>query len=155
MRKIFLILVFILGANVSFAQESVVVNEHESLAWEMSFDSAIKKSKAENKPILVFFTGSDWCPPCKMVDEKLFNTVKFKRYSAENLILYKADFPRNRDLVSSEAKKENNRLQYRYGINAFPTVVVVNGKGNVLGKKKGAYVPEYYYPFLADIVKKY
>lgn len=155
MKKIFLTLVVILAINTSFAQQSLTLNEHENLVWETSFDIAIQKSKIENKPVLVFFTGSDWCMPCKMVDEKLFNTAKFKGYSDDNLILYKADFPRNTDLVSQEAKKKNNKLQYRYGIDAFPTVVVVNAKGNVLGKKRGAYTPEYYYPFLENITRKY
>ncbi|MBE7693324.1 thioredoxin family protein [Tenacibaculum finnmarkense] len=155
MKKIFLTLVLILGAQISFAQEHTVAHQAESqkIQWESSFNTAIEKSKSENKPILVFFTGSDWCHPCKRVDKELFETMKFKNFSDGNLIFYKADFPRNRDLVSVAAKKENEELQYRYGINAFPTVVVVNSKGNVLGKKKGAYMAEYYYPFLTKIIK--
>ncbi|MBE7629717.1 thioredoxin family protein [Tenacibaculum piscium] len=158
MKKIGIILVFLLAVHTVSAQQSVVAHQeinqeaNQEVKWEQSFDTAIKKAKKENKPVLVFFTGSDWCPPCQTIDRELFNTDKFKGFSDEKLILYKADFPRNRDLVSSEAKKENNELQYRYGINAFPTVVVVNAKGNVLGKKKGAYMAAYYYPFLQSII---
>ncbi len=153
MRKIFLILVLLLGVKASFAQESVVAQEKEAIKWEMSFDEAIKRAKDENKPVLVFFTGSDWCPPCKQVDRELFHTNKFKEFSTKNLILYKADFPRNRYLVSSSAKKANRKLQFKYGINSFPTVVVMNADGDVLGKKKGAYMAASYYPFLEAILK--
>ncbi|MEX6626144.1 thioredoxin family protein [Tenacibaculum pacificus] len=150
MRNIFFILVFFLGVNTSFAQQSVLDG---NVKWEESFDSAIKKAKSEDKPLLLFFTGSDWCPPCQQVDRELFNTDKFKGFSDENLILYKADFPRNRDLVPLCTKQQNSKLQNRYGISAYPTVLVVNAKGNVLGKKKGAYMAEYYYPFLEKIIK--
>lgn len=147
MRKIFLILVLFLGVSVTFAQEKTAVK------WEISFDKAIKKAKKENKPVLVYFTGSDWCPPCKKIDKELFHAEKFQAFSDKNLILYKADFPRNRDLVSSETRASNKGLKSKYGVSAFPSMVVVNANGTVLGEKRGAYMTEYYYPFLEEIVK--
>lgn len=151
MRKILLILVLFFGVNVAFAQEHVVANEN--VKWEMSFKKAIKKAKKEKKPVLVFFTGSDWCPPCKRIERELIETDKFKGFSDKNLVLYKADFPRNRDLVTADARKENGELKFKYGISSFPTMLVVNADGNVLGEKRGAYMTEYYYPFLEEIVK--
>jgi len=154
MRNVTSILMFFLGSIVSFGQQTVVTKKKESVKWEMSFDKAVEKSKKENKPILIFFTGSDWCPPCKQIDRELFHTQKFEDFSERNLVLYKADFPRNRYLVSSDVKKVNSKLQYEYRISAFPTVVVINAAGEVLGKKKGAYMPEDYYVFLKVIVNK-
>jgi thiol:disulfide interchange protein len=49
------------------------------LNWESNFKVALKKSKKEKKPILIYFTGSDWCGPCKVLDKKLFHSEKFKK----------------------------------------------------------------------------
>jgi thioredoxin-related protein len=154
MRNFALILIFSLVYNVSFSQETTMTKEKESVKWEISFDEAIEKAKKENKPVLIFFTGSDWCPPCKQVDRTLFHADKFKDFSEANLVLYKADFPRSRYLVSAEAKKVNSKLQHKYRIYAFPTVVMINAEGDVLGKKKGAYMPKDYYVFFEAIIKK-
>ena len=155
MRNFVLNLILCLVCSVSFSQETNTAKEKESVKWETSFDVAIEKAKNENKPILIFFTGSDWCPPCKQVDRTLFHADKFKDFSAANLVLYKADFPRSRYLVSSEAKKVNSKLQHKYRVYAFPTVVMINTAGDVLGKKKGAYMPKDYYTFFEAIIKKY
>ncbi len=151
MKKIFLILVLFLSVNLSFAQESTVDNSHVN--WQISFDEATKKAKKEKKPILIFFTGSDWCPPCKKIERELIETDKFKNFSNKNLVLYKADFPRNRDLVSKEAKLENEKLKMNYRISSFPSIIVVDANGYVLGEKIGAYMTEYYYPFLEEIIR--
>ncbi len=148
-----LILVFFLYASHSIAQENQ--DSITYLKWENSFKNAQKKSKKEKKPILIYFTGSDWCGPCIDLDRKLFHTEKFKKFADENLILYMADVPRNRDLVSKKTRKVNNKLIKKYRQKAFPTIVMVNHKGKKLGIKKGMYMTRYYYPFFESVVFNY
>ncbi len=160
MRSLVFAITLVFITTVS-AQEKIVENdisqkaENEIVQWENSLEEAISKSSNEDKPILIYFTGSDWCGPCIQLDEKLFHTEKFTKYAKENLVLYMADFPRNRDLVTAENRKINKQLSKKYNQSSFPTLLFINYKGEVLGRKNGAYMPEYYFPFFEEIVKTY
>lgn len=163
MRRIFSIVLFfgiVSFVNAqSLAQNIDVVEVADetaiSLGWETTFKDAVVKAKTEKKPILIYFTGSDWCGPCIRLEKSFFQTDKFKDFSDKNIVLYKADFPRNADLVTAENKAINKELSIRYSQSSFPTMIVVNEKGEVLGRKNGIYMSEYYYPFLEEITKKY
>ncbi|KGL63967.1 thioredoxin family protein [Polaribacter sp. Hel1_85] len=140
----------------SLAQEHIAeASEMVNLNWESSFKRALKKSKKEKKPILIYFTGSDWCGPCKVLDKKLFHTEKFKKLAEKDLILYEADDPRNKDLVSSEKLEVTYDLKRKYKIRSFPTLVFVDHKGKMIGYKKGLILTEYYYPFFQSVIENY
>ena len=36
--------------------------------WLTSFDSAMAEAESTGKPVLVVFTGSDWCPHCRTLE---------------------------------------------------------------------------------------
>ena len=148
--------VFLLLTSVSFSQK-IKVDEIEEVMpiWQNNFKEALKKSKAEKKPVLIFFTGSDWCKPCKVLDKELFASKEFKNIADNNLILYKADYPSNIDLISPETLAINNDLKKKYKVNSFPTLLFVNHKGKVIDYKKGMYLTEYYYPFINSVIQKY
>lgn len=164
MKKIVLSLVLVV-CSLSFihAQEDLITPEVEVdelvepviINWQNSFKSALNKSRKEKKPILIYFTGSDWCGPCKILKSKLFNTKEFQDFSNENLVLYQADFPKNKDLVAPDNRNTNEQLSNRYKQNSFPTMIMINDKGEVLGRKNGIYMTEYYYPFFEEIATKY
>lgn len=105
--------------------------------------------------MLIYFTGSDWCDPCKVLDEKLFHTEKFKEISDNDLVLYEANNPRNKDLVSLEKMEQNYKLIRKYKIKSYPTLVFVNHKGKMIGYKKGLILTEYYYPFIQSVIENY
>ena len=64
MKNLILLFALALVFNVS-AQEEHLSN----LNWLTDIDEAKTVSSKEKKPILVYFTGSDWCPPCKMLKQ--------------------------------------------------------------------------------------
>lgn len=138
-----------------YAQDKVETPEEIKLTWESNFKNALKKSKKEKKPVLIYFTGSDWCGPCKVLDKNLFHTEKFKTIADNDLILYEADSPRNRDIVSPEKLKVTNDLKRKFKVKAFPTLVFVNHKGRMIGYKKGLILTEYYYPFIQSVIENY
>lgn len=165
MKHIFLTLLFV-SISVLNAQTQIEETTHESLVvteekgthevdWQSSFEAAINKAKEINKPVLIYFTGSDWCGPCMRLDKELFHTEKFKVFSKENMVLYKANYPRNSDLVTKENRRINEELSIRYGQSSFPTMIVVNADGVVLGRKDGTYVSDYYYPFFDGIIRDF
>ncbi|TXD54470.1 MULTISPECIES: thioredoxin family protein [unclassified Polaribacter] len=138
----------------SISTEDVKVNEIE-LQWISTFKEALAKSKKENKPVLMYFTGSDWCGPCKVLDKKLFHTEKFKNLSDQDLVLLEVDIPRRRDLIHPTKMEENLYLQKKYKVKAFPTLLMVDHRGKKLAEKKGYVMTAYYYPFFQSVISSY
>ena len=155
MREILVTFFLIVSVHVS-AQNAIESNAFD-LEWQQNYSDAVTIAKKENKPLLIFFTGSDWCSPCKMLVDDLFTTTEFYNFAASKFIFYKADFPRNKDLVAKFQQNDNSKLKSRFNISTFPTIVVVNGKERELGRKKSYNLlrdTSYHYQFLKDVLKK-
>lgn len=104
-----------------------------SEGWLTDFEQAKAEAESSNVLILANFTGSDWCPPCKMLDREVFSTEKFQKYAANHLVLFKADFPRNKP-QSSAVQQQNEQLAETYGIQGFPTILLLNAEGKKVGR---------------------
>jgi thioredoxin-related protein len=94
-------------------------------AWTSDFPAAVARAKAENKRILINFTGSDWCPWCFKLRDEVFAMPEFTKYADANLVLVVTDFPRKTSLPAA-LQKANEDLARKYGITGFPTVVVLD-----------------------------
>ena len=104
---------------------------NDNLNWEDNLETALQKAKAENKAVLVNFTGSDWCQWCIKLSDEVFSKSEFEDYADENLILVRLDFPRSIE-QSAETKAYNNQLAQKYGVQGFPTVLLFNSQGNMV-----------------------
>ncbi|MGQ7945548.1 thioredoxin family protein [Flavobacterium sp. WC2509] len=124
MKKIFLVAFFFIGISISQAQE---------LKWYTDVKEATKVSNKEKKPLLLFFTGSDWCGWCIRLQKEVLTTPEFSKWAKESVVLVELDYPR-RTAQSEELKKQNNELQQVLGIQGYPTVYFVNAKLNKEGK---------------------
>lgn len=104
---------------------------NDNLNWEENLETALQKAKAENKAVLVNFTGSDWCQWCIKLSDEVFSKSEFEDYAEDNLILVRLDFPRNIE-QSAETKLYNNQLAQRYGVQGFPTILLFNSQGQMV-----------------------
>lgn len=102
-------------------------------AWLTDYEKAAKQAAAENKPMVLNFTGSDWCGWCIRLDKEVFSQQVFVDYAKENVVLVKLDFPRKKS-QSAEEKKQNEALAGKFGIQGFPTIVVLDAKGKQIGE---------------------
>ncbi|MBQ4821922.1 thioredoxin family protein [Aquimarina sp. MMG016] len=130
MKNLLFIFIFIgFSASAQFDQGNSL--------WIQNWKSAKIKAKKERKPILMYFSGSDWCRPCKMLQEDFFNSQKFEQYKNSFIFLY-IDIPRNKDLLSKEQNIENNKLVELYNKEkSFPLINIMDDKGKVLDKISG------------------
>ena len=124
MKKLFLIPVFALLVL------SGCLKSGDSLNWKTNLDEALKVAKTENKVVLVNFTGSDWCQWCKRLSNEVFSQKEFEEFAKEKLVLVKVDFPRNIEQTNA-TKFYNQQLASLYGVEGFPTIILLdkNGKG--------------------------
>lgn len=123
MKKIFLVL-FLISFSMSNAQE---------LIWHTDMNKASELSIKEKKPMLLFFTGSDWCGWCIRLQKEVLKTSEFGKWAKENVILVELDFPR-RTAQDATIKAQNNQLQSMLQVRGYPTVWFVTPKKSDEGK---------------------
>ncbi|MEO0901145.1 MAG: thioredoxin family protein [Bacteroidota bacterium] len=104
--------------------------------WEDSFNSALSKANTEDKPIVLVFSGSDWCGPCIRFKKKILDSEEFVGFASNNYVLYNADFPKKKKNSLSQEKLDANKgLAEKYNPKGhFPLVVVLDKNESILGK---------------------
>lgn len=136
MKKLVLIALFLISASTTVSAQD--------LKWYTDVREAITVSNKEQKPMLMFFTGSDWCGWCIRLQNEVLKTDEFKKWAASNVILVELDYPRAVP-QTPELKSQNNELQQAFGIQGFPTVYFTSaetkdGRVNFKGLGKTGYV---------------
>ena len=101
--------------------------------WMTDFEKATKLATKQKRPILVNFSGSDWCTWCQRLDKEVLAKKAFKDYAGKNLVLFVADFPARKKQPES-VKQQNQMLAEKYGVRGFPTVLLLNSKGRALAQ---------------------
>jgi thiol-disulfide isomerase/thioredoxin len=106
--------------------------------WTQDYDTALKFAQKEKLPILLNFTGSDWCSWCQLMQRNVFTQTNWKQYARNKMMLVTLDFPKNKNLVSAEYAARNNRLQQQFGVRGYPTYIVLDSDGKTVLGKLGA-----------------
>lgn len=103
--------------------------------WKSSFEEAKSQAIAENKNIILVFSGSDWCAPCIKLDKSIWQSAEFKMEADQKWVLYKADFPKKKaNLLAAEITSSNKKLASEYNKSGnFPLVLLLDKTGKVLG----------------------
>jgi len=100
--------------------------------WKTDYEAGLKQARETHRPILLNFTGSDWCGWCMKLDREILATPEFKRYADEHLVLVKIDFPMHKSQPDAE-KARNEELAARFHVQGFPTLVLLNPEAKPCG----------------------
>lgn len=95
---------------------------------------ALERAKVEGKYIIADFSGSDWCFWCQRLDKEVFAEEDFISVATNKYVLLMVDSPRNKAVLSEKAKAQNPQLRRRYKISQFPTVLILDGEGKIMGE---------------------
>ncbi len=134
-NKLFIALVLMAGAVLVayFVQrEEGVATPAVENDWVTSWNEAVVRSTETQRPIFMLFTGSDWCPPCKMLEEQALQTQAFADFAEANLVLLMYDLPR-----SGSISMEAQGMVERFDGGRLPTYLVVQPDGRVLARNLG------------------
>ena len=105
--------------------------------WLTDFDAVKQQAQKENKAILMDFTGSDWCPPCKALKKNVLDKPEFEKFASEKLVLMELDFPKDKKKVTKEVAAANAKLGEEFKIEGYPTIIVLDKTGKELGRMVG------------------
>lgn len=136
MKRIISILFLTLVMSInSFAQKQT---------WHTDVNEALEIAVKENKKVMLFFTGSDWCGWCIKLQNEVFKTSDFEKWS-NDVVLVELDFPK-RTPQDETLKAQNQQLQSMFKVRGYPSVYFVNpekmpdGKMNLNNLGKTGYV---------------
>lgn len=118
----FLIFILLNISVLAFSQET------------KTLQSSINQAKQEHKKVLFFFSGSDWCSPCVKFKKTFIENEDFKAFAQNNLIVFNADFPRQKkNALSKEQTEENEKLAEKYNQNGlFPLIILLDENGKII-----------------------
>lgn len=126
-----------------------------TVTWLTNYEQAVNQSKETSKPIILFFTGSDWCPWCTTLEEEVLDTSDFAEAAGDKFIFVKLDFPQYSP-QDAAVSAQNKQLQRKYDIRSFPSIVIINSAQQqigVTGYRAGG--PKAYAAHLLNIVNSY
>jgi thioredoxin-related protein len=106
--------------------------------WTMDFDAATKTAAEKKLPLLLNFTGSDWCGWCKLMDEEVFAKEDWKKFAADNTMLVTLDFPKDDTIVPEKYKARNEKLKEQFGVGGYPTYIILDSDGKTVLGQLGA-----------------
>ena len=109
--------------------------------WMTDLDAGRARAAAENKRLVVEFTGSTWCPPCKALHAEVLTSAEFKAW-AQDKVLVMLDFPRAGERTPEKVAANPElaklmKLKDEFGVSGFPTLFVFDPAGRPLGKQVG------------------
>jgi thiol:disulfide interchange protein len=109
-----------------------VTDDTEGIQFtEASWKEILKKAKAEKKVIFLDAYAS-WCQPCKMLQKNVFTKKTVGEFYNSKFINVKMDMERG----------EGPALSQVYPLEAYPTLLFIDGNGRVIKKVLGYQSPE-------------
>lgn len=107
--------------------------------WNSDHAAAQAKAREQERPILVLFTGSDWCPPCMRLEGEVMGDQAFYDWADQNVVLLVADFPRRKP-IAPEQRAANEALRDRApGFRGYPAMYLWDVSSNSLRQVMGGY----------------
>lgn len=106
--------------------------------WGTDLDEALAAAKKQEKPVLVEFTGSDWCSACAVLKSKVLSTKEFQDFVTKSrFVPVELDYPNAADKVTPEQRATRQKIAERYAVNAYPTLLVLDAQGQPYGRVVG------------------
>lgn len=100
----------------------------QGIIFSHDLEDCIKKAKKENKLVFVDFYTS-WCGPCKHLSKNVFPKAEVGNYFNTRFINCK---------VLCDDKGVGEKLSKKYEIAAYPTLMFIDGDGNIINSMAGA-----------------
>ena len=118
---------------ILFVAFSAITMQAQELEWHTDLQKAVAVSNKTKKPLLLFFTGSDWCGWCMRLQKEVLKTPEFAKWAKDNVVLVELDYPRKTPQTDA-IKTQNAQLGSFFQIQGYPTVVITKAAKDKEGK---------------------
>lgn len=118
--------------------------------WNEDYAAACETAKKEGKLVLLAFSGSDWCGWCVKMEKEIYSDKKFIFGVKKKFVPVMIDNPRNKEILSPLAKKQNEKLTKQFQVSGYPSTMIVRPTGEVV-KRFGGYQQAGPEAFLASL----
>lgn len=125
--------VLLLVAVAAFFLIKQVMNRRDYSVGMELLQPELTQAREEDKYIMLLFTGSDWCTWCIKLEHEVLDSEVFRTFAEKELILVTVDFPQNSSNQSEALKKRNRTLSKAYAVNGYPTVLLLDSSGELIG----------------------
>lgn len=107
----------------------------DSSVWHSNYQAAREQAKETDKPLLMVFSGSDWCKPCIMLREQILVKPEFSDWARAHVVCITLDFPsQKKNKLPQYQQQQNDSLAERFNpAGVFPLVVIIDKDENILG----------------------
>ena len=120
----------------------------------LAFDDGLAKARTENKPIFVEFYA-EWCIFCKKFQKETIKDQKVTKMLSENFVYVRLNAENSESRVRYKGKSLSNvELTQAFGINAYPSLVFLDSKGQPITMLSGFVPPQQFIPVLDYIDKR-
>ena len=103
--------------------------------WLTSYEGALEAAREQQKPVLTVFTGSDWCPHCRTLEEQVLHTQTFRAWAEGRVVLLMIDLPKQG--ISAEERAVRSRVCIAHGVRTFPSVALIDPDGQRITVQTG------------------
>lgn len=110
-----------------------------ALGWDVDYPSAVRQSQKDEKPILLFFTGSDWSGLAMKMKNEVLDSPVFQEKISSQFHCLEIDFPQHTKL-SKILKEQNSALKERFKIEEYPLLLLLDSKEREIFRV--GYLPE-------------
>jgi thioredoxin-related protein len=123
-------IITIIGCAIAYLTESASACDASD---DIDYLKSVELAKSQRRFLLLAFIGTDWSMTSLKLDREVFDQPEFADNEKYNYLLCKLHFyqtqERPLDLI-----QQNQQLAERFGVEEFPTVVVLNPDGVEVGR---------------------
>lgn len=131
----------VLPVLVALAASAALAAEEGGIPWTDDVKKAFAAAKQEGKPVLLD-TWAVWCAPCKLMDQTTYKD-KTVVEAALRFVPLKVDADVHKTIIQ------------RYQIDAFPTVLFLDGEGREITRLLGFVDAKKLLPALQTVARGY
>ncbi|MBO7740983.1 MAG: thioredoxin family protein [Victivallales bacterium] len=143
----FLLLTFSFSLEAAGAQERPAIKPLPQLpaaagsttpkGWLDDYSKAVVIARQTNRPLMVFFTGSDWCGWCRKLRQDVLDTAAFMKFAQANLVMVFVDSPRRIKLPDHLVRSNQSLSVMLRASGGVPNTILLDSQGGRLGNIGG------------------
>ena len=96
----------------------------------LTLEEALIKAEKENKLVLADMSAI-WCPTCRRLDKEVFSDDRVKNVLDEQYVFARIEYESD----------DGKAFMARYKVRGFPTLLVLNAKGDKMGQLPLTFMP--------------